>query len=233
MKIARINAGLLALGAICWLGGSASAAVNPQKAKILLHIKATAAKNQCSLTPLANNCGLAKLNGDLYPTSYHMQLVIDHGDSMATVIAGNPAAGLAGVQFGVEYPSGAAGIGIFSWNLNATLEFTSRQFPASGGGNLITWNSGTLCQSSRLTCAGWFYLGAYQASTFHLVKRQVDNKTGLADCNAKEFALELGNLGFAAFSAGALTQGCNPCLDDCAPVAVAPTTWSKVKNLLN
>ena len=42
-----------------------------------------------------------------------------------------------------------------------------------------------------------------------------------------------GALGFAAFSAGAVTEGCNPCLLDCAPVAVQQTTWSKVKGLLN
>lgn len=235
MKIARINAGLLALGAICSLAGSASGAVNPQKAKILLHVKATATKNQCSLTPLANDCSLAKVKGNLYPALYHMQVIIDHGDSMATVIANDATNGLAGLQFGVQYPPhvGDAGIGVFSWTNSATLEFVSLGFPANGGGNLITWDTTGSCQRNRLSCAGYFYMGAYGPSTFHLVKRQVDNKAAVADCSAKEIALELGNLGFAAFSAGEATQGCNPCLDDCAPVAVSPTTWSKVKSLLN
>jgi len=227
MKFARIKAGLLALGAICWLVDPASAAVDPKKPKLLLHVKTVTTKAPCAITALADNCSNAVTKGDLYPALYHVQLIVDRGDSITTDD------GVAGVQFGLDYPMGASGIIIYSWNLCATLEFAMPNYPNTGTGNLITWNTVTSCQRTRLACAGYYYMGAYAPSTWHLVKRQVDQLAKVADCQAFEVLVPDGALGFAAFSAGATTEGCNPCLTDCAPVAVAPTTWSGVKNLLN
>lgn len=231
MKLAHITAGLLALGAIGFVAGPTSAAVNPNKPKILLHVKMVTTKAPCSLPiTLGDNCANTVPKGDLYPLmSYHMQLIVDRGDSISMDD------GFAGVQFGIQYPEGAGGIGVFGWTLCATLEFVSPTpaWPASGGGNLITWNAVTSCQRTRLGCAGFFYMGAYGPSTFRVTNRPVDNIAKVADCGSVETIVPEGALGFAAFSSGAVTEGCNPCLVDCAPVAVAPTTWSKVKNLLN
>lgn len=238
MKLAHITAGLLALGAIGLVAGPSSAAVNPNKPKILLHVKAVTTKTPCGITALANICDNANTRGDLYAAvgSYHMQLIVDLGDSLAAALVNDPLNGVAGVQFGINYPEGAAGISIFGWTLCATLEFASPAplaWPVSGSGNLITWNAVTACQRNRLSCAGFFYLGAYGPGSFRLIKRPADNIAKVADCASLEIVVPESALGIAAFSSGAVTEGCNPCLVDCAPVAVAPTTWSKVKTLLN
>lgn len=228
MKLAHITVGLLALGAIGFLAGPTSAAVNPNKPKILLHVKAVTTKNQCNLTPLVDNCANVVTRGELYPPVFrHIQLIVDRGDSIPMEN------GMAGVQFGINYPEGPGAISVFAWSLSATLEFTSTGWPASGGGNLITWNSVGSCQFTRIACAGYFYMGAYGPATFRVIKRPVDNTAKVADCGSVETIVPEGALGFAAFSSGAVTEGCNPCLVDCAPVAVVPTTWSKVKNLLD
>lgn len=236
MKLARINVGLLALGAISMVAGTAAAAVNPDSPKVLLHVKATTVKNQCSILALGDNCANAVTKGGLYPTFYHVQLITDRGDSLPSD------SGIAGVQVGLAYSGGAnpgggeTPIDIFSWSLCATLEFASPApfpWPGPNSGNLITWDAVGSCQRNRLACAGYFYMGAYGPSTLRLIKRPADQLAKVADCGSLEVLLPEGALGFAAFSSGATTEGCNPCLTDCAPVAVAPATWSKVKSLLH
>jgi hypothetical protein len=236
MKLARINVGLLALGAISLVAGPAAAAVNPNSPKVLLHVKATTVKNQCSIAALADVCANAVTKGAVSPTTfYHVQLITARGDSL------DMDSGIAGVQIGLDYQGGASPdggfspISIFGWTLCATLEFASPNpaWPAPGSGNLITWDAVGSCQRTQLAIAGYFYMGAYGPGTLRLTPRPADGVAKVADCGSVEVILPEGALGFAAFSAGAVTEGCNPCLVDCAPVAVAPTTWSKVKNLLN
>jgi hypothetical protein len=236
MKLARINVGLLALGAMVLVAGPAAAAVNPNSPKVLLHVKATTVKNQCSIAALADNCANANTKGATSATTFfHVQLITERGDSIQSD------AGVAGVQIGLDYMGGADAnggftpISIFGWSLCATLEFASPSpaWPQPGSGNLITWDAVGSCQRNRLAIAGYFYLGAYEAGTLRLTRRPADNVAKVADCGSIEVIVPDGALGFAAFSAGAVTEGCNPCLTDCAPVAVEQTTWSKVKNLLH
>lgn len=230
MKSFKIAMGMMALGALVLAPLNANAAVS-QAAKVLLHIRGTTSKNQC-VVPVAS-CDVADNTGDLNAL-YFMLVVVDQGDSLFT--AGS---GLAGVQFGVTYPGvfngtgGGSMINVFSWIKCATLEFASGNFPAPGGGNLITWSTDTVCQTTRLACPGYFYLSAYDAGTFSLVKRFVDNTAAVADCNAKQINLSSAELGSAAFSMGGTAPACNPCLVACSGVPVLPTTWSSIKALSN
>jgi hypothetical protein len=127
MKLARINVGLLALGAISMVAGTAVAAVNPDSPKLLLHVKAVTVKNQCSIAGLLDNCANAVTKGDLQ--FYHVQLLSERGDSLTME------AGIAGLQMGLDYmgafnpDGGSTPIDIFSWSLCATRERTSSTNP--------------------------------------------------------------------------------------------------------
>jgi len=234
MKLARINVGLLALGAISMVAGTAAAAVNPDSPKVVLHVKVATTKNPCGITALADACGNAVTKGDLAQL-YHVQMITDRGDSLGMD------SGIAGVQVGLDYEGGVSEteqlfpITIFSWTLCATLQFASPDplWPLPGSGNLITWDAVLSCQRNRLAIAGYFYMSAYGPGTLRLTPRPADMVAKVADCGSLEVILPEGALGFAAFSAGAVTNGCNPCLVDCAPVAVEEATWSKVKSLLH
>lgn len=246
MNLVKIGAGVLALGALALTPLDSGAAIS-SRPKILLHLKAVSAKAQCTIPAgLGGLCANADNTGDLNQP-YHMMLIVDMGDSMESVVAGDPAHGIAGVQFGINYPGSfnPAGSGsminVFSWTLCATLEFNVPPWPSSGGGNTVTWDYVNTCQQGRLSSVGYFYLTAYSAGTFQIIPRPVDNLAATADCDPSNiFAitnLSPGDLGSAHFSpgGGASSLACNPCLRNCVddPVAIAPTTWSKVKNLLN
>jgi hypothetical protein len=235
MKVVKIALGMLALSALVLIPLEADAAVS-RKPKILLHVKATTTKNQCTVPAALNGiCANTVNQGDL-ATAYHMQVVVDLGDSMNTVVTNDVNNGLAGVQFGITYPGqfdpvGTTGINVFGWNLCGVLEFAMPGWPGPGTGNLITWNSVTGCQRGRMTAAGYFYMAAYAAGTFQLLPRQADMLAKFADCNSFETVLTVGELGAAQFSAGATATACNPCLVTCGGVAVQPTTWSSIKAL--
>lgn len=236
MNRARMNAGLLILGAICWFVGPVEAAVDPNIPKILLHVRNVTTKNLCSVPELNNNCASTNQMGGVSPASpaCHLLVLVDRGDSLS------PAAGFDYAQFGIDYqggynPSGfMRPINVWSWILCATLQFDTQSplWPRPGSGTLISWNS---CQQSRLVCAGYFYMTAYGPAKFGLTKRPSDNIAKVTACPAQDVQLPEAALGSADFSAGAVTAGCNPCLRDCAdaPVTVEDVTWSKVKSLLD
>lgn len=197
--------------------------------KILLHLTATVAKNPCAAGFLAN-CTTAVTNGELNRPTFAYLLV-----QPANV------PDLAGVQCGIRYENGqpgdeanGTGIDIFAWTLCATLEFPTEgpdKWPKPGGGNLITWDRVNNCQST-IAVAGFFYLTAYSADRLILTERPVDGLAKVARCTAEEFNVVPGNLGFASFSAGAVTAGCTPCYTPCAqPVPIQVTTWSGIKTL--
>lgn len=235
MKRAIVAAAVLALGVTAGGVSTALAAVNPSQPKILLHVRDVTTKNTCSLG-LVTTCEGTDQTGALYPALYHVHVIVAKGDSIENI---------AGVQFGILYDgpsngaSDLAGIDIFGWTLCATLEF---QAPPGGGvnawpnpnsGTLITWDAILRCQTTDITTAGFFYMGAYGPDELRIVRRQVDNSAKVADCASAEApAIPEGALGFATFSAGESVSGCNPCVVDCAPVAVQPTTWSGIKTLL-
>jgi len=241
MKLVKIAVGVLALGALVLTPLNSEAQIS-MKPKILLHIKAITTKLPCAVpATLGGLCANADNTGDL-GQGYHMQVIVDLGDSVAGEIAIDPLNGLAGVQFGVTYPgqyneTGTGSmINVFAWTLCATLEFKSpppTEWPGPGSGNLITWDAVNLCQRGRLSTAGFFYLTAYSAGTFQLIPRPVDGIAKFADCGSFETNLTPGELGSAQFSAGGggMAFACNPCMVNCSGVPVRPTTWSAIKAL--
>jgi hypothetical protein len=193
--------------------------------KILLHVKATTTKNPCVWGQVLTDCSSSDVvtSAAVGAAAYYNAYVLVHpGDETNGL---GEFAGLAGTQFGIEYGSG---IEIFGWTLCAALEFPmpSPTWPASGGGNLITWDPNNNCQRVETSVAGFFYMGAYQPTDMQLTVRPVDSLAKVADCSASEFELVEGDLGMASFGGG---PGLNPCAEG---TPVQATTWSGVKTLL-
>jgi hypothetical protein len=107
------------------------------------------------------------------------------------------------------------------------------QWPRPGGGNMITWDTTTRCQSSQMAVAGYFYLAAYSADRLSVIPRPVDGRATVANCQAYETVLSDSELGYVSFSSTAGTAGCNPCTADCRgrTIPVIPTTWGGIKAL--
>jgi hypothetical protein len=211
-------------------------------AKIMLHALSLTTKNQCTRPAnLPADCtGYNVSNQPLYPPSLYTYLL---------VVNGSQAEGVAGVQCGIAFNgTPGAGVDVFGWTLCATLEFASTGWPQAGGGNLITWDSVTRCQTTQtnalvgvVAVAGYFYMGAYSNDVMRVTPRPVDGFAKVANCGSVEDIPYGGApgevatdgetfLGAVGFGPG--STGINPCGRE-RPVAVAPTTWSGVKNLLS
>lgn len=145
-----------------------------------------------------------------------------------------------GFECGIQYPGSyspggnpAGPITIFSWTRCATMEFPSDGWPASGGGNVLTWSSAS-CPGTRsepgvrysvIAIGGYFYLGAYSPARMYITPRPLTGHAGIADCQARVDFIEgripsyLGSVGFGTFG-----------FNTCGPIdPVQPTTWSAIK----
>ena len=225
-------AAALVFGTLTLSATTAGAKSFDDKPKILLHLKALTTKNQCTTWGNLTDCKEAVTKGLLAaPTTgpfYFMYMLVANGNLRGSDIGGQDL-GIAGVQMGVQYNGAAnAGVDVFTWNLCATLEFSSTGWPASGGGNLITWDSTNKCQKGDVSIAGYFYCGAYTADNFAITTRPVDGAAKVADCSSNEIPLTPGDLGFASFSTDGGANSCNPCIASCT-TPVEATTWSKIK----
>ncbi|HEX7880958.1 MAG TPA: hypothetical protein VF720_16220 [Candidatus Eisenbacteria bacterium] len=213
---------------------SRSEAAGNYNAKIILHALSPTTKNQCvraanfPASCLGYNGGVNNLG--LYPTSYHTYLL---------VVDGSQTEGIAGVQCGISYnPAPGEGVDVYTWNLCATLEFSSTGWPASGGGNLITWDATTRCQTSgnaltgAVAVAGYFYMAAYTPDLMKVTPRPVDGLGKVANCGSVEDIINSCPLndGFFYGAAGFGRSGHNPCGFSC-PLPVEAKTWSGVKVL--
>ncbi|HEX7880645.1 MAG TPA: hypothetical protein VF720_14615, partial [Candidatus Eisenbacteria bacterium] len=119
-------------------------------------------------------------------------------------------------------------------------------WPQDGGGNLITWDATTRCQTSgnaligTVAVAGYFYMGAYGNDVMRVTPRPVDGFAKVANCGSVEDIpwggapgdvatpgdTFLGAVGFGQSS------GINPCGRE-RPVPTVDATWSGVKSLLH
>lgn len=213
--------GLLALGVALGAFPSAPWAGQNYSAKILIHLTGATTKGACG-TRAMPACGNMTTQGALYPAAYFAYLVVAQG---------NATAGIGGLQCGISYPGGVGQppIDVFGWTLCASLEFSSTGWPASGGGNLITWDTATKCQrtepggpgSGVVAAAGYFYLAAYAEGTLAVTTRPVDGRAKVADCASNEDIVAVHDndlaLGSVRFSAGGLQAGYNPCGSETGP----------------
>jgi hypothetical protein len=220
----------LALSAESFAGANADA-------RILLHILGTTTKGACTRLAATPGCQSIITQGALYPSLYYTHVLVTDA---------NAPAGVAGVQFGIQYTGPGAtdhsGVDIYAWTLCATLEFLtpSPAWPNSGAGTLITWDATTRCQrfepngpgTGVVANAGYFYMAAYGPGTMGIIPRPIDGFAKVADCAAQEDVVEgvgtprtPSHLGLAGFGG---QTGYNPCgiIDP-----VEATTWSGVKSL--
>jgi hypothetical protein len=149
--------------------------------------------------------------------------------------------GISGMQFGIEYTSSPlpnAGLEVFGWTTCETLmEYRGDGWPASGTGNTLVWGTAD-CQLTPLVVAGYFYVGAYSASTMSVVGWPGTGVVKIADCKGAEVAfddaLSPAQVGWISLGGGAKgldKDGCNPALEPCTVegVPVVPTTWGQLK----
>lgn len=200
-------------------------------ALICLHAQSVVSKNACT-RPLPLYYTVVD-HAALLPSAYFVYLV---------VVDGNGTAGIGGLQCGVQYDGAPnSGVDVYAWQLCATLEFTSTGWPASGGGNLITWDTAGRCQRTEpggagtgvTALAGYFYCAAYSPDLFRVIPRPIDGKAKVADCSSNEDLIggtgypgSPPHLGVLKFSASGTEQGY--CYVD---LPVQTTTWSGIKAL--
>lgn len=203
--------GALMPGTPAWAGPNADA-------RILVHLLAPTRKNACTRPEATPECAGIVTKGTLAPQMYYAYLLVVGGDAKA---------GVAGIQCGIRYDGAEkSGVDVLSWKNCGTLEFPSDSWPASGGGNLVTWDASVNCQRNAPHGAaegvqaviGYFYCAAYGADTLRVIPRPVDGFAKVADCKSEEDLLESrqevatpSHLGFAVFSAGGKAAGYSPC----------------------
>ncbi|TPW16277.1 MAG: hypothetical protein FD129_754, partial [bacterium] len=189
-------------------GASAGIADHPM---ILLHIDAPTGKNPCAPPPLRMQDVVTAAPSDPSGGSgYFVYVLVRNADSTGLQ-------SLAGFEFGIEYEGDAgSGIQIHDWHHCGALQFPMPDWPASGTGNLITWDPVNQCQMSELSVAGYFYVTPYSPATMRLVPRQVSGRATVADCESAEADVYPRRLGWLSFGGAALagdTDGFNPGLE--------------------
>jgi hypothetical protein len=197
-------------------------------AKVALHIGSVTTKNNCLRGLVA--CQNIVTQGGLYPPNLYF--------TYALVTDGDAAAGISGVQFGVDHNTGgtvsdAVGFDSFGWTLCATLEFQTPgpAWGSTGSGNLITWNGCEVTEpggagTGVVAVAGYWYSGAYSPDCLSATPRPVDNAGKVADCSAVEDIITGTPSHFGQVCFGTAGAGYNPCG---LITPVENTTWSAIK----
>ena len=227
---------------VAFVPAGSTAATHDGKPKILLHLTHPTTKGILCDRGALTDCSDADVNGDLYPNgkAYFLYVEVARGDLPD----------LAGMQLSVDYDRAPlSGVDIFGWTYCVEAHFEAPgpygAWPAPLSSNLMVWDASTNCQSGETAIAGYFYLAAYTPDVFRILPRQVDQASRVGSCDAVTRTLAARDIGRVAFSSGAATPGCNPCVEDCttttplgkaippASVPVLTATWSSVKSLFS
>jgi len=211
-----------------------------EEAKIIIHIVPVTSMSgrACTSNKGRAPCDQMSMNGKLNEYYYGFVCVVD----------GKADAGIAGVQFGVKFNrANHGGVDIGDWSLCGALQFPFPQtrrdwYNDSRGGNLITWDPVTACQTTEpsgagtgvTAVAGYFYLTAYTADRLEITARPNDGRAKVADCNSIESVVAGPEapihtkpyLGSVEFSADGSVVGSNPCG---LAHPVVGKTWTGVK----
>jgi hypothetical protein len=213
--------------------------------KFALHVKNTT-KNQTTLCTTWSPVPPDTLTWGTNPPTACSNFVTKGASDAANptflvyLVAANadPVEGIGGIGCGIEYGSGLI---VLSWTRCSDLEFSSGLWPASGGGNRITWATQTNCQRLQVpsqsgnlqAVAGVFTVYLYGPDRFSVTTNNnvPTPELSVANCNAAETFLadRLDQAGFVEFSVGATVDGCNPCVTPCG-TPVNKTTWGKIKS---
>jgi hypothetical protein len=235
----RVLVGLLLCSALVFSAGAALAApIGPGdngQANLNLHVGPVLAKGACEAGKLP--CASLVTHGDLATPLvgpfYYVYAVVENGSDST---------GIGGVEFGVQYDGAVgSGVDIFDWTLCADLEFPmdTPAWPASGSGDLITWDGVSNCQKtpsspkySVVAVAGYFYMGAYSNDCLYTTVRPVSGRAKVANCKAFETIIDgksPSHLGAASFGpAPPCGMGYRPCG---APTPVQKSTWGTIKSI--
>jgi len=179
--------------------------------------------------PTSNGIDCFSYSTDNAPTGINRDVYL-------VVALADPAFGIAGLSCGISYnPAAVAGVDVFAWILCSDLEFPNAgpngSWPASGGGNRITWAAGPNCQNADLNgegvhaVAGAFYIYAYSDDQMCVTGNLnlVVPEFKVADCNASE-----SDVLFGGGCVGYGQAGYNPCDD----TPVERTSWGAIKGNL-
>ncbi|NNF07642.1 MAG: hypothetical protein HKN21_12845 [Candidatus Eisenbacteria bacterium] len=208
------------------LGAHASLAQSFEP-KIGLHAQSVVGKNACtSEAPTIGNCPDASTPSEALVVNWPADGTPTHVYAILTNI---PLSGSAGAVFGIRYESAVAD----TWTNCGDLDFPGNNFPASGGGNVVTFQE---CQDSvidegaGLLVLGFFYMTSYANDLVEVTPRLFAPNQDLAwaNCNAAEIAIPYpsgtGTLGFGK------EPGQPPCsIAD----PVEPSTWGGIKRNLD
>lgn len=200
-------------------------------ASISLHIGPWVSKSQCDSAPnpLPSAAMVTEVNG--CAADYYMIyiLVCNASDSL----------GVAGLEYGIIYDElAASGVDVNGWYPCSDLEFSSDvpPWPASGSGNLQTWDYNTSCQNTLsepyvprtvVAIAGVLDVVVYSPDNFIITPRPASGRAKIGDCFGAEYDITTAipsQLGVGAFCLPG--TGYNPCG---APTATESSTWGKIK----
>jgi len=217
MRVPRSAFLILSIVSCAAFGASASYAGPNANSKIVLHLGTPLVAGGCTAAQARPACSGVNTSGALYPATYFAYVLVMDADASA---------GVQGVQFGIDYdPVIGSGVDVYGWTNCATLQFPQTGWPASGTGNLVTWNS---CQQNEpagagtgvVAVVGYFYVGSYSPDVLKLTARPVDGLAVVADCGFSGVYIEdvlsstggpgVSALGEVAFSSTG-APGYNPC----------------------
>lgn len=229
----------------CVTMGLASVALAGENANagIALHVvKATTKAPLCSAAPdflskdgTPKGSRLFDVKGTPCPQGY------GEFDVWVMVCGGSDSVGIAGAQWGLDYDGAlGSGVDVLSWRSCGALEFPSGNYPAAGGGNLVTFNPVTNCQNtpyeemggepltnSVIAFLGVLHVAVTGGDELAVTARPVDGTLAVASCAAIVDILD------ESTDAGSVTfcgnrPGYNPCLK--TSLAIEPTTWGSIKS---
>jgi hypothetical protein len=176
-------------------------------------------------------------------------------DVWVLVCNASDSVGIAGVEFGLEYDGATgSGVDVLDWAACGDLEFTSGSFPASGGGNAVTWlqsncqftntefhgtgknddgenNGKQVVPNSVIAVAGVLRVTVFGSDVMEIIPRPVSGTLKVANCAAVEENLTNavvprgGSAGFCSDF-----NGYNFCQKGALP-AGQTTTWGNIKTL--
>ena len=232
---------ILAIAALLCGLGAAQAMAQPTdliNARLALHATAHGTKSSCTFNLNPTIAGVACENYTLaWPTfsGADVWYVIGHNGGS------DAGPGFTGVTAGIEYD---ANVGMFGWTKCATLEFPNTgpngPWPASGGGNVITWEAcegTTIAPNGAHAVAGFFYMYAYGEGLMSATENRnlaAGPDFELANCGGqsqslwKTLPLDVRELVFGTIHFGGDgSLGYTPC----GVVATQKTTWGNIKTL--
>ena len=175
----------------------------------------------CATAPTSFACDAPGMT-----STFAVQAAVHEGYDLYLVAADiDPLRGLQSIELGLEITGS-----VFStWTLCADGEAQAGGWPATGGGNVISWNT---CQATTpdpgdpqggaVAIAGFFYVYAYGDAEFRVKPGSVvPVKVSLLDCLGSELSPNRTQFGAVGFGSG---TGVQPCFQNPIPTPVDCST---------